>query len=139
MLRDRGEVGFESLNGKVLVSIEVLKERGNVGDEIIFTTDTGNRYRLYHEQNCCENVEINDICGDINDLLNTPILLAEEVTNHNEIPDGVNMPEYYESFTWTFYKIGTVKGSVTIRWYGGSNGYYSERVNFEKIGKAIDG
>ena len=133
------DLKFESLKGNVLVSVEVLKERGNVGDEIIFTTDTGDRYKLYHEQNCCENVEINDICGDLGDLLNTPILLAEEVTHDNEIPDGVNTPEYYESFTWTFYKIGTVKDTVTIKWYGGSNGYYSESVNFEKIGEAIDG
>ena len=126
------DLKFESLKGKVLVGIEVIDGDEDF-DSIFFTTDTGDRYKLYHEQNCCENVEINDICGDINDLLNTPILLAEEVTHDNEIPDGVNMPEYYESFTWTFYKIGTVKGTVTIRWYGGSNGYYSERVNFEKM------
>jgi len=132
------DLKFESLKGKVLVGIEVIDGDEDF-DSIFFTTDTGDRYRLYHPQECCETIEIEDVCGDINDLLDTPILLAEEVTHDNEIPDGVNMPEYYESFIWTFYKIGTVKDTVTIRWYGGSNGYYSERVNFGKIGEAIDG
>jgi hypothetical protein len=74
-----------------------------------------------------------DIVGDLEDLIGTPLLLVEEVTNEGENPEGVKIPEYQYSFTWTFYKMATIKGSVTISWYGKSNGYYNESVSFAKI------
>lgn len=74
-----------------------------------------------------------DIAGDMQDLVGTPILMAEEVIHKNENPGGVkelDSPYVDDSFTWTFYKLATIKGSVTIRWFGTSNGYYSEQVEF---------
>lgn len=84
-------------------------------------------YRFYHEQNCCESVEIEEILGDLKDLEDSPILLAEAVTKQEQDRNQC------ESSTWTFYKFSTIKGDVTVRWYGSSNGYYSERVDFEEI------
>jgi hypothetical protein len=114
---------FEDLIGKTLVEVT-----GEIdGDEIIFVVSDYEKCHLYHSQDCCEHVVINDINGDFSDLLNTPIIVAEERVS--EIPpDGIDPDP--ESETWTFYTLRTIKGSVDIRWHGTSNGYYSESVDF---------
>lgn len=115
-------MSFEKLKGETLLAIYRL-EKGS--DEALFVTKSGKRYIMYHDQDCCENVEIEDVCGDIKDLIGSEILLAEEVTSNDNPKDKDD-----DSFTWTFYKLSTIKGSLTIRWYGVSNGYYSETVSF---------
>ena len=71
------------------------------------------------------------IIGELNDLIGSPITLAEEIIHKQDVnPSGVKIPEYQDSFTWTFYKLATINGYVTIRWYGESNGYYSESVDW---------
>ena len=124
---------FKDLKGKILKSIE-----GKVGDnKMAFITKDGRRFVLYHEQDCCEDVTIEDIDGDLDDLLNSKILMARESCSDKN-PKGFNnqyILEYQDSFTWTFYKLRTMKGSVTIRWYVGSNGYYSEEVGFIEVKK----
>ena len=110
-------VEISSLLGKTIISMELTE------DEITFRTSDGFTYKMNHEQDCCEDVYIEDICGDINNLIGSPLVMAEEATNIDEPKD-----KYDESFTWTFYKFATIKGYVTIRWYGTSNGYYSEEV-----------
>lgn len=125
-MRRREFVDFEILKGKILTNIEINEEE----DEITFTDSEGVKYLMYHEQDCCEEVNIEDICGDINNLLNTPIVLAEEVINTGEVEDE-GYTDY--SCTWTFYKLATIKGYVTIRWYGVSNGYYSETVDMVRL------
>lgn len=120
---------IEELIGKTLTKIEYDTQ---YDDEIIFHLDNGDKYKMYHSQDCCESVSVEDINGDLQDLLNVPLLVAEEATNSEENPEGVER-EWQESFTWTFYKFATINGFVTIRWYGESNGYYSESVYFEKL------
>jgi hypothetical protein len=99
-------------------------------DEVVFTFKDGRRCKLYHEQDCCEHVYLEDICGDLADLLNEPLTMAEEIDG--EIPNDFE-ENGYDSYTWTFYKFATIKGYVTLRWLGRSNGYYSETVQFTEI------
>ena len=94
-------------------------------EKLIFVRSDGVKFMFYHEQDCCESVCIEDINGDLDDLMDTPILVADERTNHDVDGD-------YESATWTFYTFRTIKGSVDVRWLGQSNGYYSEHVYFGK-------
>ena len=104
---------------------------GYAGGEVMtFTLETGEVYQLYHSQDCCENVTIEDINGNLDDLVGANIGLAEEAISYNKNPPGVPSQEYQDSFTWTFYKLATVKGYVTIRWYCEANGYYSKSVDW---------
>jgi hypothetical protein len=126
------DVPFETLLGKTLLL--VAKDKHN--EAIVFVTSDGAIYYQFHQNDCCESVTIEDINGDFADLVGTPILLAEEATS-TERPDDVPEPEYKDdSQTWTFYRLATVKGAVIIRWYGTSNGYYSESVSFVQVGTA---
>ena len=122
-------------NIQTLIGLTMAKVE-NIDDEaLVFTTTDGRIFQFDHDQGCCESVRIESVVGDLNDLVGEPILLAEEVTHENENPDGVTVPEYQDSFTWTFYKFATRKGYVDVRWYGESNGYYSERVDFYELTK----
>ena len=115
---------FSDLVGKILVSFEISKEE----NEILITTNDGEKYKLHHTQDCCELVVIESIEGDIDDILNSPIVIALESSNSEK-----EHVDYGDSYTWTFYKLDTIKGGITIRWYGASNGYYSESVYFERL------
>lgn len=117
---------------------KTLTEIINNGDELIFITTEGAKYKMYHAQDCCESVSIEDINGDLEDLIGSPILLAEEISNYEPVSEEdikkTKDDMEWGSCTWTFYKLATIKGYVDIRWYGSSNGYYSEEVSFIQVG-----
>ena len=114
---------FDELLGRTLYRVE------EDGEALTLYLSETNYVRFSHHQDCCESVYIEDICGDLNDLVGAPLLEAEEVSNYEAEPKY----EGEESYTWTFYKFATRKGSVNVRWYGSSNGYYSESVSVDFI------
>jgi hypothetical protein len=91
----------------------------NLDDQCVrFTAADGYMVEMFHDQDCCEYVYLEDVVGDLSDLENFEIVRAEKTTSEIEDSD-------YGIKGWTFYNISTVKGSVTLRWCGSSNGYYS--------------
>ncbi len=129
---ERGPIPFATLQGCTLTRIDGLS-RGS--EEIVFHVSNGDRYILRHDLACCEEVYVEDIAGHERDLLLAPIVHAEEVSmrpfdsrNEAAMPLIANNPKH-ATCTWTFYRLATWHGSVVIRWYGGSNGYYAEKAN----------
>lgn len=124
-------MGFSSWNGRCEISEMVGKtfDRIEKTDESVtfWNKDKSDSFLMEHLQDCCENVWLEDVVGDLNDLVGTPILVAECVTSEESPRNDSD-----ESFLWTFYNMRTIKGSVTFRWYGTSNGYYSESVDIIK-------
>ena len=110
--------------GKTIVKFDAF-EIGS--SSVTIHCDDGTIFDMYHEQDCCEYVSIEDICGDIQNLIGSPLVVAQEVSNENDLGPK---SEWDDSYTWTFYKFATIKGYVDVRWYGSSNGYYSESVHF---------
>ncbi|MGB7243480.1 MAG: hypothetical protein WBC93_15530 [Sulfitobacter sp.] len=118
---------FSDLLGQTLKQVRLDAIFGDRAYELHLYTNEGLHYILYHAQDCCEDVYIESIVGDLDDLVGCPILMAEEAA----APELPTLPNAgYDSYTWTFYKLATIKGYVDIRWFGCSNGYYSESVDF---------
>lgn len=120
---------IQVLLGKIIFDIE------KIGDyELLFSCSDGSRYRMFSSENGLGNdveVYIEDICGKLESLIGTQITMAEKVTNRDDHP--VKGHDEEERYIWTYYKLATAKGYVTIRWFGTSNGYYCEEAEFELI------
>ena len=124
-------VDISALKGKTLTSIYA----NDVKTDMVFVASDKTIYHMYHKQYWCEEVRIEDIAGDLEDLIGSPILVAELVVSSHkkETASNENEVEDDDDYTWSYYKLATVKGWVVIRWYGSSNGYYSETVSFTRV------
>ena len=114
---------IEKIIGKTLESFSMSKDIYHGSDIILLNFTDGSKLKMWHGQDCCEDVYIESITGDFERLIGNPILVAEkresDVIEHNGDYDEM----------WTFYCIRNIKESVDIRWYGTSNGYYSISVS----------
>lgn len=67
------------LVGKTLSKIERHE------DELVFHCADGTKYKMFHQRDCCESVVIEDITGDLDDLIGTPIIKATEDSNTDDV------------------------------------------------------
>jgi len=125
-MNEYDKYAISNLVGKTITAIDGMVAGS---DAVGFTCSDGSVFQMYHVQDCCESVDLNDVEGDVSDLIGSPVVVAEEV-NSDDVPPPDN--DYVESYTWTFYRLATAKGFVVLRWLGASNGYYSEGVDFEQ-------
>lgn len=120
------EVEFSEIIGKKVIDIS------NVPDSMITLSLDNNgmieTYHMYHDQDCCEHVYLDEIVGaNLNDLVDEEILDAY-VSTSSDIDTSM-----YDLAMWTFYTIRTMNNTLTLRWLGSSNGYYSVGVSTYKV------
>jgi hypothetical protein len=133
---------FSDLVGKILTRVVAEKDTKR-GDTVRFFTQDNRVFEMGHSQDCCERVYLEDVSGDLKDITGSPVLVADERVSSSRDeygkrlppnPDDPPAPEGAdESQTWTFYRIQTNWGTVVLRWFGSSNGYYSESVDFCEV------
>ena len=116
---------LDSLVGETLTHIDI----NEAGNEIMLTTESNKIIRIYHEQDCCESVGIEDTEGNWHDLIGKVIIEASEDVR----PAGDPAPKYPDSWTRTDLKFRVDGATVISRWIGESNGYYSESVDIEYV------
>lgn len=111
---------IKEIINKIPVKVENLQN-----EILLMTFSDGSVGKWFHSQDCCESVSIEDVCGDFEDLLHTPLLVAEVRKSFDS--------DWSVDQQWTFYTFRTIKGSVDVRWYGTSNGFYSTSVDFRML------
>lgn len=103
---DTKKTAYEWLIGRVMTDIVVYNDKA----EVAFEMSDRRTYKVFHEHELCEEVYIEDIDGDLYDLIGSPLLLAESGFGDLELD--------HKEGTWTTYKFATKHGSVTVRWVG---------------------
>jgi len=86
-------------------------------------------YMMHHCQNCCEEVCLVDVCGDVDDVCGAPLMLANETEGTCDAVDG----DPCGVLSWAFYNLATINGYVTLTFRGDSNGYYTLDMDFERV------
>ena len=120
----RRHVEFSDLVGEVLDSVDI--DRGE--NQILLTTRSGRRFMVYHEQDCCEKVQIVGQDGNFDNLIGKPLIEARDFA----VDTGESESDY-DSQTTTTLVFRVDDQTVISRWIGDSNGYYSESVDIAEL------
>ena len=113
-------IKLENLKGEILTAVDIFN-----GDEIILTTQSGRRVKIFHEQDCCESVGIEGPEGDWTPLLGKVLLECRHESEQFEREYGT------ETKTTLTFRVDDT--TVVSKWIGESNGYYSEEVHIEEL------
>ena len=119
-IEEQEDIGM--LVGEVISNVDYSSD-----DEILrIKTLSGREFMMYHQQDCCETVYLEDGLEELRDLMGEEVCGArEDISTSGDTDEGTEK--------WTYYHIATKTQNCCLRWYGSSNGYYSEEVSFEEI------
>lgn len=92
--------------------------------ELKITTDKG-VFCMFHSEDCCENVWLEEGLDEIHGLIGKTILSFEERSYTQSEPDE---DEYYSS--WHLYTVTHTGGYLDLCWRGHGKVYYSHSVRF---------
>ena len=135
-----GTISVPSVINKIIYRVEGLHD---YSDSVrLFFEDSDKGLEILHMYDCSETVEIIDVVGDVEDLIGAPVVDVSIISSPehpdfiallNQNPEAANKPYELndtknadEEVSWSFTKIRTTKGEVSLRWLGHSNGWYSE-------------
>ena len=114
----------KDLEGELITEIDVI-DNENQNNQVLITTASGRQFLIHHSQDWCEYVRIEGIDGEFRHLVGKVIEQASEVVE--------DCSEGYESATRTTHTFKADKNTVVVRWFGESNGFYSESVDITEI------
>lgn len=100
-----------------------------VHNDVLYLCTRQAIFAIRHEQDCCEDVWFVDGEEDISDMVGDYLVkIRIDVSPQDRDSNRID-----ECSTWTFVTIQTLRNSYSFRWYGESNGYYSETVQLDDI------
>lgn len=120
---------YTEFSGKTIQEIRGCKKHS---DEVTIIFTDGSCLKFYHQQSCCETVLLEDFDIIPEWLVDSNIISVEERISRSG--EGVKpLNDWAESYTWSFYVIKTSSSTMVLRWYGESNGWYSEEVDIDYL------
>ena len=119
---------YTEFSGKTIQEIRGCKKHS---DEVTIKFTDGSCLKFYHRQDCCETVLLEDFDITPEWLIDSKIISVEERISRSG--EEISHYEWTYSYTWSFYVIKTSSSTMVLRWYGESNGWYSETVDIDYL------